>query len=100
MMFEMEEEEKDDSGPEYSDSEADSDIWPDSRITKKEKKPSSNKMQSVENEILAARKSRGWHDFVNTGSNTFGITDEDRSKRVRRMLMVGQAIDAFEDVPV
>ena len=57
-MFEMEED-KEDSAPEYSDSDADSDIWPDHQVTKK-KKVRHPKMQSVENEILAARKSRGW----------------------------------------
>jgi len=54
--------------------------------------------QPVRSEILAARSTKNWKDFVNTGTK-WG-TEEERSKRIRRYLMVGRAIDALEDVPI
>jgi hypothetical protein len=50
-------------------------------------------------EILAGRMSRDWRDYCNT-SKGLGGTQDDKSKRVRRYLIVAKAIDALEDVPV
>ena len=55
------------------------------------------KRQSLTSEVYAARKSSDWRDFVNTGKKW---DHEDKSKRVRRMLMVGKAMEALEDIPV
>lgn len=49
--------------------------------------------------MLAGRMSRDWWDYCNTGRGLGGTLD-DKSKRVRRYLIVAKAIDALEDVPV
>ena len=50
------------------------------------------KEQKLSQEIMAARKSRDWKDFVNTGSRTYGRDSKDHSKRVRRYIMVANAM--------
>ena len=57
------------------------------------------KRQSIMSEMLAGRMSSNWRDYCNTGKG-LGGTHDDRSKRVRRYLLVAKAIDALEDVPV
>lgn len=57
------------------------------------------KKQTIMSELIAARKSRDWKDYVNTGKG-LGGNKEDKSKRVRRYLLVAKALDALEDVPV
>ena len=89
MLFDVDKEEQEsESGDDLSERE---DSWPQTQNLKEKPKTKSHnfKKQSVESEILAARQSRGWQDFVKTGSVAFGITEEDRSKRTRRMIMIG-----------
>ena len=42
--------------------------------------------------MLAARRSRDWKDFARTGSRIYGRDEKDQSKRVRRYLMVANAL--------
>ena len=100
MLFETDKK-REESLSDDSMNEEEGSLFGTQRTKKKSKAENKNfKKQSIQSEILAARQSRGWQDFVKTGSVSFGITEEDRSKRVRRMLMIGQAINAYEDVPV
>ena len=58
--------------------------------------------QTPSAEILAARSSKNWKDFVQSQSTNqhFGFRDDkEKSKRVRRYLMLANAIDALEDMP-
>lgn len=50
------------------------------------------KEQKVDHEVLAARKSKDWKDFVRTGSRIYGRDDKDQEKRVRRYLIVANAL--------
>ena len=42
--------------------------------------------------MLAARRSRDWKDFARTGSRIYGRDEKDQAKRVRRYLMVANAL--------
>ena len=50
-------------------------------------------------EILAARQSRNWKDFVNQSYKYTPFTKEGKQKRLDRMLMVSDAMDAFDEIP-
>ncbi len=54
--------------------------------------------QSLSSEVIAARQSKGWKDFIDVGKR-WG-DPEDKSKRVRRALMVGKAMEVLEHIPV
>lgn len=48
--------------------------------------------------IKAARNHQGWRDFAMCGYK-FSQEPSLRDKRLSRYMLIGQAIDAFEDVP-
>jgi len=54
--------------------------------------------KKMRTDILAARKTHGWQEFVNHGY-TNSLPPELKMDRLKRYLLVGNAIDAFEDVP-
>ena len=54
------------------------------------------KEQKVSQEVLAARMSRDWKDFARTGSRTYGRDEKDHGKRVRRYLMIANALRAYD----
>jgi hypothetical protein len=54
---------------------------------------------SLKSTIFAARNHKGWKDFIKCGYK-FAQPSPNKTKRVQRCLLVGKAIDAFEDVPV
>lgn len=45
---------------------------------------------SFKSDVMAARKAKGWQQFVHA----------DRDKKTQRILLVAKAIDALQDVPV
>lgn len=60
--------------------------------------PMSN--QSIKSEVIAARKSKNWLDFVNNskGLLSFGANNEsEKDKRIRRYVMAGHAAAALEE---
>ena len=50
---------------------------------------------------MAARYSKDYKDFANCQSSNlkFGRDDKERDKRIRRVLLVGHAMEALEEVP-
>ena len=54
--------------------------------------------ETLKEAIFQARNYKNWRDFANCG---YKVSQEpsQADKRVKRYLMIGQAIDAFEDVP-
>ena len=53
---------------------------------------------SLKAEILAGRQTKDWKTFIKCGYK-FAQPEENKMKRMKRALIVGNAIDAFEDVP-
>ena len=58
--------------------------------------------QNVKSELLAARYSKNWQDFTHCQSTNLNFgkkNDQERDKRIRRVLLVGHAMEALEEVP-
>ena len=53
----------------------------------------------MKSDILAARKAKGWKEFVNSGYKYSQPSEIDKMKRIKRFMMVNNAIDCFEDIP-
>ena len=54
--------------------------------------------EGIKSEILQARKATNWKEYVKCGYK-YAQTSPDKMKRIKRVMMIGNAINAFEDVP-
>ena len=54
--------------------------------------------ETLSQSLLYARKYKDWREYALCG-NKFSHDPTQRSKRLNRYLLIGQAIDAFEDIP-
>ena len=55
--------------------------------------------RKLNKQLLAARGARNWKEFVNQGFKYTPVTKEGRQTRVDRLIMVSNAIDAFDEIP-
>lgn len=62
------------------------------------RKPHRPLSENLKQSIFAARKCKGWKEFTKCGYK-YSQNEKTRDKRIQRMLLVGKAIDAFEEVP-
>ena len=57
------------------------------------------KRRKINKELLAEKSEKNWKDFVNQSYKYAPHTREGRQKRFERLLMVTNAIDAFDEIP-
>ncbi|CAI2376772.1 unnamed protein product [Moneuplotes crassus] len=57
------------------------------------------KRKQINSELLAARGTKDWKEFINQSYKYTPHTREGRQKRVDRLLMISNAIDAFDEIP-
>ena len=56
------------------------------------------KKEGIRDAISAGKNFKNWREYAFCGYK-YAQVEADREKRVNRMILVGNAIDAFEDVP-